>query len=430
MKTDEEYGNLLTTNQPIYIYGAGVVARRLMAFCNDLEIQYAGIIVTKKEGNPSVLNDVSVREIDEIRIEDRKDMNVVVALGGYASKWLDQFVDYGFKSICFISSSFQTYLRKRYSNKAYGIISARDGYFITSGYPLLEPGHAMLMDEEKNTSLCRIFHKDAKEVDIDVIERVKKGELEKLFGSLKKLPFSGKRDKSQTTCLSDREIYIVTSHIDKMDPEKEDERYGIPIQVGTVFADITKKCIQDNSGDNISKKNRNYCECTALYWIWKNTNGQKHIGLEHYRRRMGLDSSSFKKIQTDSIDFVTTLPQYTFDNIRVFFSTWLCKTDWRLMKEGILKINPEMERIFEEYEKGHFFIPCNIGFWSREWFDKYCCFAFSVADYIENYYQERNVFREDRYMGYVFENLYSIYIAFYHKEMKLAFVDMDWIADE
>lgn len=37
----------------------------------------------------------------------------------------------------------------------------------------------------------------------------------------------------------------------------------------------------DNTGDNISLKNANYCELTGLYWAWKNLNAD-YIGLVHY----------------------------------------------------------------------------------------------------------------------------------------------------
>ena len=41
--------------------------------------------------------------------------------------------------------------------------------------------------------------------------------------------------------------------------------------------------IGDNTGDNISTKNANYCELTGLYWAWKNISAD-YIGLCHYRR--------------------------------------------------------------------------------------------------------------------------------------------------
>ena len=56
----------------------------------------------------------------------------------------------------------------------------------------------------------------------------------------------------------------------------------VPIQVGN-GKPIPGVVFRDNMGDNIAKKNPNFCELTAQYWIWKNVQADV-VGLCHYRR--------------------------------------------------------------------------------------------------------------------------------------------------
>lgn len=56
--------------------------------------------------------------------------------------------------------------------------------------------------------------------------------------------------------------------------------------------------IGDDTGDNISEKNRRYCELTGIYWIWKNYSqigNPDYIGFMHYRRHFIFDDDVFVK---------------------------------------------------------------------------------------------------------------------------------------
>lgn len=64
-----------------------------------------------------------------------------------------------------------------------------------------------------------------------------------------------------------------------------DDSVYLPIQVGAALHPALGYVL-DNTGDNISAKNPNYCELTALYWAWKNLDCE-YIGLCHYRRYFG-----------------------------------------------------------------------------------------------------------------------------------------------
>ncbi len=56
-----------------------------------------------------------------------------------------------------------------------------------------------------------------------------------------------------------------------------------PVQVGRALHPALENIAGDNTGPNISEKNPQYCELTALYWGWKNLDAE-YLGLAHYRR--------------------------------------------------------------------------------------------------------------------------------------------------
>lgn len=62
------------------------------------------------------------------------------------------------------------------------------------------------------------------------------------------------------------------------------KKYFTPIQVGKAITDLDLDIKSDmDEPDNISIKNKTFCELTAYYLAWKNDN-YDYIGLMHYRR--------------------------------------------------------------------------------------------------------------------------------------------------
>ncbi len=98
----------------------------------------------------------------------------------------------------------------------------------------------------------------------------------------------------------------------------------------------------DNTGENISSKNPNYCEITGLYWAWKNLTTD-YIGLCHYRRYFG------KSVYTNDILFAAEkkidLSQRRDYQARIFgflaerlFNVWLEKKQLRVAEAAIISL--------------------------------------------------------------------------------------------
>ena len=66
-------------------------------------------------------------------------------------------------------------------------------------------------------------------------------------------------------------------------------RHLVPIQVGRAVSNVRLEEVQgDDTGDNISAMNAEYCELTAHYWSWRNGPSDGTVGLMHYRRLFDL----------------------------------------------------------------------------------------------------------------------------------------------
>lgn len=61
-----------------------------------------------------------------------------------------------------------------------------------------------------------------------------------------------------------------------------DDPMYLPVQMGHA---VHPACgyIGDDTGDNISERNANFCELTGLYWAAHNIDSD-YIGIVHYRR--------------------------------------------------------------------------------------------------------------------------------------------------
>lgn len=84
------------------------------------------------------------------------------------------------------------------------------------------------------------------------------------------------------------------------------DRNYVPIQGGKALTKTQTSFLGDDTGDNISNLNKNFCELTVLYWVWKNDLSSDFIGLVHYRRyftklHYGIDKYITDKNEADLI---------------------------------------------------------------------------------------------------------------------------------
>lgn len=265
-------------------------------------------------------------------------------------------------------------------------------------------------------------------------------------------------------------IYI-SCHKESYVPEN---RLFYPIQVGTSLAPKKfNEMLHDDDGENISYKNRYYCELTAQYWAWKNDDAD-YYGFFHYRRYLsfnpieqtedgwgsilydGISDQALSQMNIEEkymekfiqqYDVITTTPRKLKSQINQstksnknnknknnksdklisnkketiydqYASTSVQKkSDLDLVIKIIGEKYPQFNDSVKEYLNSSNAYECNMFIMKKELFKEYCEWLFTILEEHEKRADLSNYSVEQfRVSGFLAERLFGIYYTYLKKQ--------------
>lgn len=195
------------------------------------------------------------------------------------------------------------------------------------------------------------------------------------------------------------------------------------IQVGSALTSDRIADFEDNYGKNISKKNVNYCELTALYWIWKNelksADNVVYYGLFHYRRVLDVKDSDVYLLKENDVDVILQYPTIHEPNINEHHLRYLKKKDWESMLQALFELQPEYASAFPEILSQQYFYNYNLMIAKKRVFENYCTWLFPILERTEELSIPKGRERADRYIGYLGESLMTLYFLYNKDDLNI-----------
>lgn len=199
------------------------------------------------------------------------------------------------------------------------------------------------------------------------------------------------------------------------------------VQAGKKLTDRRIASITDDSGINISERNKDYCELTVSYWAWKNKTAL-YKGICHYRRLLVLSIEDISAIIDNDVDVVLPLPYLCKQNASDQFLRYISIEDMKVFQDILLKCNPgQAKEILETFQLNYIYNH-NILIAKQTVYDDYCSFMFPILFEVEHYYRSRGIIRQDRYLGYLGELLTSAYFIMNADHLKIVHTEERWMA--
>lgn len=203
----------------------------------------------------------------------------------------------------------------------------------------------------------------------------------------------------------------------------------VPLEVGAALRDKDLGFLTDHTGLNISLKNKNYCELTACYWIWKHSKANI-VGLVHYRRflskyRINVSQKYFlsvnkakKILKNHDIILPEVIYWKNYNVAEAYDHGSGFKKDLDTIKDIITRHYPEYTDTYNKILSGHKGSYCNVMVCPKNIYDLYCTWLFDILFEAEKRIDIRNYTEsEARIWGYLSEILLNVWVE--HNNLKI-----------
>ena len=222
------------------------------------------------------------------------------------------------------------------------------------------------------------------------------------------------------------------------------------IQCGKDATGLDLNMLADNTGDNISLRNRYWSEITGLYWAWRNLEPADYVGLCSYRRFFNFRSvpgvpvcmvSPVKAYEIENIDLTaatTLLSQYDVIvpepyvyaySIRRVCSMNYMDRDFDLLEQVVHEISPEYDSAYNYVFYGsNKMIGHNMFIMPWDKFQQFCSWVFDILFRLESMIEPKGYpIHQVRVFGYMHEILLSVFIE--HHNLKVYHSQITWISE-
>ena len=410
----------------VYIYGAKGHPWYVYDYLKQNGIVIAGFVVTSMQGNPTNVDGIPVIVTDAYRWDTMTALLVSFPFRSNPYNSIVQLLmEKGIENVIFIPQTLYTEMVNASVDRAFD----RGKLSIEKERPV-ESNHNIFSYEDDDGNKCywRFAYREyswRRSADMNEMfpYRTPIAEFEGVYGRYYELDrLKGENVPSDLT----KSIYMARSHADRdvglVDRNLKD--WIVPIQVGTAMTDRVIYETTDSLGDNISHKNGNFSEATAIYWMWKNAPRTDYIGLNHYRRHIDIDEMDWNRIKENDIDVIVTRPTFVSQGNGAFFESLVPKCDVDFFNKAIDDVAPSYAEARDEYMTARFYPPCNIYVMKYEHFMDYAEAVFDVVFHVEKMYEDIGFVRKDRYMGYLVEAMLGIWLIKHKEKLKIAYTDM------
>lgn len=370
---DKDYLKLFRLSDQIYIFGAGVRGRTLKRYLSLInpQIEISGFLVSCAENNPDKIDDIPVKTVSDMVVMDRNDVVAVATKMQYHQEVEHILLQKGFHNIVLMTPELDNVIKRVYFQKRF-----------------------------------KMENKPFGELSDKYYKRLGKKQLKNKFM-----------------------MFVVKSVVDKKADVSAYEKWWISdIQAGASLTEQTIAEFKDNTGENISCKNRSYCELTAIYWIWKNITTE-YVGVCHYRRRFVLTEENLSFIIEKQVDVVLPVPTGCEPSVRENYCERHKKEDWDIMMQILGEYYPEYYSVAEKIFEDNYYYACNMWIMKKEICNRFCLWLFDILNKIEQRCDCRreNDTYQHRYIGFLAERLTTLYFKYYADNLKIAYADKIFI---